>query len=525
MSSIADVPELVVGIAAGAAASTALEPALEIPRQDAWDGARNRILDPGLLARLLAEGGVDLDTAHYYAHRNGMDDDQFAGLVYMAQTVPGAAEAMHLWRLGFISDKDFTHVLVKGGLDQRYVQPIIDSKTEELIGLGDIGIAVVRGILPAPSYVPVPVPQKGDYVPRYPLPIDPSTGRPFDPETLAAKIGYTPEALQVIVGRSGLSLAPVMAAQSLFRSNAAASINNLPAVPGVSTFTGQPYVGPNDYLIAIGEGDLRTEWADAVRETARQINTAHDYAELELRGFLTADQRRALTHQHGMSDFDSDLLYDVLGRAISVHQIVTGKQRLAEWGPDANGIPDDFLHALQRSNLRPEYYDWAYANRYNLPSAFVIRSLLKDGALTETQGETLLKQSGWPPGLAADVATHYAATTTAAADAHVTKAENQLWTTTHKSYVGEMIDDATATTALTAAGVSAAAVPQVITLWGEERSLIRKQLTPAQIAKAVKTGATNPATGVPWTITDAQTALLARGYDANDATTLLEESA
>jgi hypothetical protein len=295
----------------------------------------------------------------------------------------------------------------------------------------------------------------------------------------------------------------------------------LPAGSPLATYA--PYLNDDDFLLAISEGDLRTEWGAAVKETARQILTAHDYAELQLRGFLTEDQRRTLTKQHGMRDFDSDLLYDVLGRSISVHQIVTGKARLAEWGPGPDGVPADFLAALERSNLRPGYYDWA--NRYNLPSAFVIRALLKDGAITQDRGATLLQYSGWPPDLATEVAAAYAPASTAVADPHVTKAENQLWATTHKSYVGEMIDDTTATAALTAAGVSAAAVTPVLTVWGEERSLIRKQLTPAQIAKAVKTGATNPATNVAWSIADAHQALLNRGYDANDATTLLEESA
>ena len=63
----------------------------------------------------------------------------------------------------------------------------------------------------------------------------------------------------------------------------------------------------------------------------------------------------------------------------------------------------------------------------------------------------------------------------------------------------------------------------MLALWGEERALIRKQLSPAQVKKAVKEAVPNPATGAPWTVADGLTALLARGYSQADATTLLEE--
>jgi hypothetical protein len=71
--------------------------------------------------------------------------------------------------------------------------------------------------------------------------------------------------------------------------------------------------------------------------------------------------------------------------------------------------------------------------------------------------------------------------------------------------------------------VPAASVPTIINVWNHERNLIRKQLTPAQIKKAFTTGTINPATGQPWTQRDAELALIARGYDQNDAAVLLTE--
>lgn len=492
MAGIGSTPSLVVGIAAGAAASAALEPALEIPKQNAWQSAPNRVLEPELLARLVAQGGVDLGTAHTLALKSGHSNANLDALAYLSQTVPGFAEAMHLWRLGFINSDLMTHALIKAGLDERYVQPILNTKIEELIGLGDIAYAVVRGILPAPAYVPVAPPAHGDKVPRFPQ-------VNIDPEALAAKIGYSPEALQVMVGRSGLSMAPGMAAQAEFRK----------------------IIGPNDFLMAIAEGDLRTEWADAVREVSREILTAGQYAELQLRGFLDAPTRRSLTAQHGMSDADSDLLYDVQGRAPSIRQTFIGMQRGATYDGTAQTIPSPYLEAAQRSNLRPEWFSVAYENRYSLPSAFVVRALLTDGAIDETRGQTILEHSGWPSDLAQLVAAHYAAKAGAGTSSDVGKAQTHLWTTTHTAYKNGEIDAAEVTKNLATLGIPAADQTQIMSLWNAERDTFRKQLTPTQIKKAYKGAVTNPATGVAWTLDDALAALIARGYSPNDAHTFL----
>src|SRR5205085_2116021 len=134
---------------------------------------------------------------------------------------------------------------------------------------------------------------------------------------------------------------------------------------------------------AILEGNTRGEWAPFLLDGFRQILTAHEYAELELRGFLTPAERLAGTAKWGMSKADSDLLYDVLGRAIAEHQIVTGEARGGVYNGPIDHIPEAFLSALRRGNIRPEYYNIAYANRYSYPSAFVLRSLTQAGDISQ----------------------------------------------------------------------------------------------------------------------------------------------
>lgn len=519
---IGTVPSLIVGVGAGAAASAAFEPALERPKQDAWLAAPNRLPEIGLIAALVAGGKVTKKDGHNMAARLGYDTGPMDSLTWLAQDRLSFELMLRLWRLfpDYVNANNksiaalLDETLAHEQLDWDYHELLLKLRHAEKPGIGDIAYSVVRGYLPTDIKLPVPPPATHDYVPRFP-----QSGKKA--EAWANEIGYDSDALEMFIARSGLSMAPIMAANALFRSNAAADINALPAVPGVAAFGVKPYVGPNDYLLAISEGDLRTEWADAVRETAREILTASQYAELELRGFIDKPTRRALTRQHGMSDFDSDLQYDVLGRSLNVHQMLTGDRRMAQYGPPASGVPDEYLRALQRENLRPEYYDRAYANRHTLPSAFVIRSLLTDGALTETEGENLYLYEGWPEALAHTVASHYAGKAGSSTDPHVKKAQTTLYTTTHKSYVADEISDATATASLQAAGVAAASIPAVLQVWQVERDMVRKQLSAAQLKKAWSEGVVNPATNAPWTEAEATARLLELGYSADDAAVFL----
>ena len=517
MADIGSTPSLVVGVGVGAALSAALEPALEVPKQKAWQDAPNRLPGVQLIAELVAGGKVTQKDGRAMAKRLGFDTGPFDSLTWLAQNRLDFPAMLRLWRLfpkytspsGKSIEQLVDETLAHENLDWDYHHLLTGLKYHERPGIGDIAYSVVRGYLPTNINLPVAPPSSGDYVPRFPQ-------SKTLAEDLAKEIGFNENMLELMIARSGLSMAPIMAANALFRSNAAATINDLPDVPGVSAFTRKPYVGPKDYLLAISEGDLRTEWADAVKETAREILTAGQYAELQLRGFLSAEQRRALTHQHGMSDFDSDLLFDVLGRSLNVHQMLTGDRRMDAYGPPPSGIPDAYLHALQRENLRPEYYARAYANRHSLPSAFVVRSLLTDGALTEGEGENLYLYEGWPSDLAKKVATHYAAKASGGgADSHVTKALGKEWTTAQSSYIARESTLADVQPTLDALAIPAAAQAEIVASWDRTRALVRKQLTPAQIKKAYREQT--------FTLAQAIQMLLDRGYDQADATVLLEE--
>ncbi len=326
-----------------------------------------------------------------------------------------------------------------------------------------------------------------------------------------------------LVARSGLAMAPGMAAQANFRK----------------------IITDNDYLLTIARGDLFPAYADAVREVSRQILTAGEYSEAELRGYSTTTERLANTAKHGMSQADSDLLHLIQGRPIAVHQVTTGLARGGKHGGLYTDVPEPFQDAIRQSNIKEPWAGLDYANRYSYPSAFVIRALATAGELTPGDVNGVLLAIGWPPDLAVKVVRTWtgakltgptpetvaeavdawggAAAQTAAIDANVKKAHTKAWTEAQTSYIAQESTAADVQPIFTLLGLDPQAQTDTLAAWDAIRALVRKQLTPTEIRKALGDGLTNPATGVAWTTPDATAALLARGYDAADAQVFLEE--
>lgn len=477
--------ETAVAFAVGFALGRALEPVGTKIAQDAWTGHPDRAIDAGTAAEIVAEEpAVQIDGAAEAA-AHGIDSTRFAALVGLALTAPGMGELLATLRRGTITPEDFTYGLRKARLNTRF-----DSALAELKNLrvdpAVIATAIQRGVMHDPGVLVVGPPAGTGRVP--PMPVS-----PLDTLLEAAASGIDEERLAVYARIVGLPASPDLAARMVFRG----------------------IIDPTDFDRAIAEGNTRNEWAPFLFEGFREILTAHDYAELQLRGFLTESARRAGTAKHGMSDTDSDLLYDVLGRSIPVHAITTGLARGGHYGGTGEGIPEEYLASLQRGNLRPEYYDLAYANRYTYPSAFVVRQLLKDGTITETEGEQIFLDEGWTPELAKKVAQAYAVATVAKADTHVQKAETQLWGTIHKSYLADESTDAETQAALALLDVAADSIPKVLGLWQHEREIIRRSLSPSQIKKAFK--------DAKFTRDEAVARLLELGYNATDAGLFLDE--
>lgn len=477
--------ETAVGYGLGIAIGNALAPAGTEIAQAAYLKAPVKAPEAFAMALGVAQGQVAEGQAREWAAQQGYDGVAWQAMVDAANVGPAVGEAFEAWRRGLLSDGQFRTALNRTGLEPEWFTALEGLK-DRLLDPSALATAIHRGIVEGHGLIVTEPPSGPGVVPRVP----PSN---LDPVAEAAGVGYTAERLRILVGNTGLPLSLGEMLQLLNRGE----------------------VTETDVQRSVAQSNVRNEYMDVALQLRRRLLTPHEYAELRLRGWISTAERDAGAALSGMEPADTGRLEQMLGRPLPVHQIVTGLERGGSFGGDYEGVPSPYLEALRESNVRPEWGNLAFHNRYTLPGAFVIRRLLQDGAITGQEGEQLFREEGWPPELAAKAAASYATGSGTTADPHVTKAETQLWTTIHRSYVASESGDGEATGALEALGVAPDARPKVLALWQHEREIVRRSLTPSQIRKAYAES--------KFSRDEALTRLEQLGLSVADANTLLDE--
>lgn len=455
--------QLLVSYGIGTAAGPAIQPFAQLLANEAWTVNAIRPPDAIMLAEGVAQGQVDPQWAAARAAEQGFDQSRFDAMVNVANVGPGAGYAFEMWRRGLIDQAGFARAIKRLGVEDQWLSGL-EGLHDTLLSSAELGMLQQQGFIDANRA-----------------------------NAEGALQGVTNERQQLRFEASGLPPGIGEALQMLRRS-----------------IIDQP-----TFAQIVREGHTKTKYTGELLALQDQVLSAATYVRGYLKGHITQQQMYAGGKLTGYKPADLDLWYLTEGRPATAHEIHIGYARGAKLPGAANEL-DAIATAVKQSDIRPEYTEIIQANRFSYPSAFVLRSLAQAGDLGNAAAvQTILEEIGWRPDFAQKVAAAWVGGATTTSDPHTAKAQTQLWTTTHRSYVGEMIDDATATAALGVAGVSAAAVPAILSLWKEERSLIRKQLTPAQVKKAYRDGI--------YTETEALDALLARGYDQADAQTLLAE--
>lgn len=477
--------ERLIDFGLGAAIAEALRPEAHELGQEAWKINPVREVDAGTAASIVAEDVAAREWGANEAALQGVDGERFDKLVQDVMRAPGVGELLAVYRRNLIDDAAFEH-----GLRKAKIEPRWDAHLRALAQLplepAELAKAIHRGIVRGDGLLVAEPPTAAGRVPIVP----PSS---IDPIDEAAWSGIDKERLRVLVGNAGLPPGIVQMLQLLNRGE----------------------IDETDFLRGVGESNMRNEWGNAVLALARQLLTPHEYAELRVRGWIDDAQMHAGAALHGMTTADTDLLFKLLGRPIAVHAVTTGEARGGTYNGSTAHIPEAYLRSLEEGNIRPEWYNLAFANRYTYPSAFVLRALVQSGELSHDDGHAALLAIGWPPELARKVADAWAGGTGAKADPHVTRAETQLWTALHSSYVADETDDTLAQTTLSAIGVAVEAHAPILNLWRAERELVRRTLTPTQIKKAYGDNLIAR--------DDAIVRLERLGMNATDAALLLEE--
>jgi len=437
---------IAIGEGVGGAIQAVVEPQLQSLKNDQWAAHQHVPIAPETAAEIAAEDVDQYDRMQTEASYSGTDVDRFRDLWGVTLTAPGVGELLNLLRRQQEVPIDFAHGLRKAKLETQWDDAIRNLASARL-SPQQIALGIVRSVVEDPGLLAVTLDTSGGVVPAYPT-------WPGDALAEARTGGFDAGRLRVLVGEIGLPMSAQQAASAYFRG----------------------IIKLGDYNRAILEGDTRPEWAPFILDQARQIVTAHDGVEARLRGWIDDAGMYAQTARHGMSKDDTDLLFKITGRPLSFHQVFIGERRGGTYDGPIDTIDPAFLKSLRESNIRPEWYDIAWAQRYTYPTAFVLRSLTEAGDLTQQETHDILLYEGWEPTLAEKVSTRWAAAATtgtkaAKPDPWVVKADNHLWTAVQKGYIGGSVDQPNATISLDLIGVSSTAQAEVFARWDETRRI------------------------------------------------------
>jgi hypothetical protein len=459
------------GFAIGVTAAPALRPAVQYLENEAWKLHPDRPPDAVILAQGVAQGQVDPASAAEWAAEQGISGDAFAALVNVANVGPPLGLAYEAWRRGLLTDAEFTTALKRTGLEGRW--------DAALRGLHDV-------LLTSPELA---MAQQQGFVDE------------ARSNAEAHLQGVTNERQQIRFAMAGLP-------------------------PGVETALAmlrRGIIGEAEFARIVREGHTKTKYTGVLQQLQRQLLSAATAVRAHLKGHISEAEMHSRGADWGYTPADMDLWYQAEGRPATTHQIHIGYERGATL-PGASGELDAIATAVRQSDIRPEYTDLLQAARFTLPTPFVMRALTESGVWSQQKAATRLKQAGWIHQDADEAAAAWAGGGGGSgADPNVKKAQTKAWGEAQSSYIARESTAADVAPIFQLLGIGAADQAEILTAWDAVRDLTRRQLSPAQIVKAIKVGTRNPATGQPWTKADGLAALLARGYDQADADTLLNE--
>ena len=437
--------QLTLGYAIGRAAGGALEPFLIDLVNEANKGAvaAGESRPPTIYTTVqgVAQGQIKEAEAREWAHEQGYGDNVFDALKAAADNGPALGEAITAWRRDQLTEAEFETALNRAAIEPQW-WPALKNLKEARLDLGAIATAVHRGIMADAGLLVTKVPGGQGVVPRIPE-------SPLDTLAEFAAQGIDPERARVLVADTGLPL----------------SLGEMLRLLNMGEVTA------TDVQVSVAESNVRNEYMDVALKLARHLLTAHEWAEAELRGVKTHAEAQAGAGMVGLEPQDYETLFEILGRPLNVHDITKGLAHGAKLGGTYDDIPEPYRDAVRRSAIRPEYAGLAYANRYLYPSAFVLRNLTQTGEITEQDAHNILLYEGWEPTLAAKVAAAWAQPTGTKADPWLSKADQQLWTKLHKTYVGGVLDPTLVAADFDLIGVHPDVRPEILARWDAEKAL------------------------------------------------------
>lgn len=450
-----------VGTAVGGAAAGAITPGVQEIINEA--NAAHAVKPPSyfMLAEGVAKHRVDPTWARDRAAEQGIGNDAFGRLVQIANVGPGVAVAFELWRRDLIDDGGFARAIGEEAIPDEWLAPLRGLR-ERLLSPAELANARQQEFI-------------GD-------------GRMHSEGGLQ---GYSNERMDLMFKMAGLPPGPMDGLTMLRRG----------------------LITESEYRALVAEGHTKTKYTDALLGLEPHILSQTDAANLWLRGWITEPEAKAIGQQNGYDGAAMDLLYKNRGRPATVRQAHIGFARGGRLPGAGNDEKETIRRSVQESNIRTEWFDLLYAQRYTYPSAFVLRALATDGTFSQAETEQILIESGWKPEWAAAASEKWTGSGAGPSTKWADRAKSQLFSAAHSDYMDGNADEVATRAMLARIGAVGAEQDAIVGIWEMERNRTRRDLTQAQILKLYKKSI--------WTQDQALAGLDDLGMDIADATALL----
>lgn len=303
-------------------------------------------------------------------------------------------------------------------------------------------------------------------------------------------------------------------------------------------------------LKGIQQGPLRTEWFDVVESLGQVPMSTADAISASVQGHLSKAQAQKIATENGLQPDQFEPLWQTAGSPPGPREMLD----LLNRGLVNEG---EVRQALSESRLKDKYISLLLESRFVLPTQPQILSMLHKGIITAGRALELLLQRGHYPDIAQALVKEAQATKaatikeltlgeirTAYLDRAITRdvalhrierlgydaesaaleldlvdeqrARRQVQsvvTRVHHEYVLGLLSEQEVSGYLHQLLLPADQITTYLDLWGVERATVRRTLTEAQVAQALKKGIISSE--------EAHTRWMAMGYSDTDASILL----
>ena len=455
-------PQVAVGTGVGNAVGGAIAPVVRSLENETWALHQDMPLLAIQAAQTVASGERSMAWGIEEATNTGVNEERFRALVDMFDTAPDLPTLYDLFHRGQISEAEWRRGVRKLNIEAEWLDGLF-ALNQKVLSPSEAANAWQQGFMSEP-----------------------------ESEAEAERSGVNAQRSQIQRELAGLPPGAMDALVMLRRG----------------------LIDEATYRQIVREGHTKVKYTDALLGLRDRILTQTDAANLWLKGWISEAEAKRIGELNGYDAEAMDLLYQNRGRPATVRQAHIGYARGGRL-PGAANEEETLRRAVEESNIRTEWFDILYAQRFTYPSAFVLRALAQDGTFTEAETRQILVESGWKPEWADAAASKWSQATGAGPGTKwADRARSRVFTDAWNDYLDGNADEAELRAALQAVGATGAEQDTIVNLANVDRQRTRRDLTQAQILKLYRRAI--------WPLDKSIAALEDQGMTPEDAADLLK---